>query len=219
MQDAEEIAAKLGIEFEVHPIKFAFSSFSRELAEKRGGALAAIALENLQARLRGVVVMTLANHYGALVLTTGNKSELAMGYCTLYGDMVGALTPIGDLFKTRVYELARYLNETRGKPIPDRSLTKAPSAELRPNQKDEDTLPPYAILDPLLEDYLERVLPFEELDKKHGPKGKAGWVSQILRTVESTEYKRIQCALVLKASPKAFGIGRRFPVAKTWSYP
>jgi NAD+ synthase (glutamine-hydrolysing) len=219
LQDAEELAGKLGIDFEVHPIKFAFSSMSRELAENRGGALASLALENLQARLRGIVVMTLANHYQALVLTTGNKSELAMGYCTLYGDMVGALTPIGDLFKTRVYELARYLNQSFGNPIPERSLTKAPSAELRPNQKDQDTLPPYESLDLLLEDYLEKVLSYEELEKKHGPKGKPDWVAQTLRTVESTEYKRIQSALVLKASPKAFGIGRRFPVAKTWSYP
>jgi NAD+ synthase (glutamine-hydrolysing) len=217
LTDAEALATNLGIAYEVKPIKFSFAALSRELADGRG-TLAPIALENLQARLRGMTLMTLANHESALVLTTGNKSELAMGYCTLYGDMVGALTPIGDVFKTRVYELARHLNKQFGSPIPENSLTKAPSAELKPGQKDEDTLPPYEILDALLEGYLEQLQSVEELEKTHGSKGAKGWVAQILSTVERAEYKRLQSALVLKISPKAFGIGRRFPVAKRWDY-
>lgn len=217
LEDAEELAQNLGISFEVKPIKFMFSTTSREIGEGRG-VLAPLALENLQARLRGVILMTLSNHLGALVLTTGNKSEIAMGYCTLYGDMVGAMTPIGDLFKTRVYALANHLNQVMKNPIPERTLTKAPSAELSPNQKDQDSLPPYETLDMLLEDYIEKSHAVSDLIKMHGAKGPQGWVQDILNRVEMAEYKRIQSALILKASPKAFGIGRRFPVAKTWKY-
>jgi NAD+ synthetase len=204
--------------FEVRPIKFLYSTCVRELAEGRG-ELAPIALENLQARLRGLTLMTLSNHYNALVFTTGNKSELATGYGTLYGDMCGALGPIGDLFKTRVYELARHLNVTHGGPIPERSITKAPSAELRPNQTDQDTLPPYDLLDALLEDYLEKASPLAELEKKYSSAAGAKdpkWVRETLRRVEINEFKRRQAAPVLKVSHKAFGIGRRIPIAKVW---
>ena len=218
LSDAEALATNLGIAFEVRPIKFSYASLSRELGEGRTGGLASLALENLQSRLRGLVLMTLANHDGALVVTTGNKSELAMGYCTLYGDMAGALAPIGDLFKTRVYELSRYVNKALGHPIPESSLTKPPSAELKPNQKDEDTLPPYENLDPLLEDYIEKLMSADDLVRKHGSRGQKGWVEGVLAQVEKMEFKRLQSALVLKTSPKAFGIGRRFPVAKKWSY-
>src|SRR6185437_11924688 len=165
LSDAEELARSLGIPFEVRPIKFLFSQANRELSEGRG-KLSDIAQENLQSRLRGVTLMTLSNHYNALVLTTGNKSELATGYCTLYGDMAGALAPIGDLYKTRVYELARYINEAWGKPIPGRCLTKAPSAELRPNQTDQDTLPPYPELDAVLEEYVEKGTPVAEIEAR-----------------------------------------------------
>jgi NAD+ synthetase len=165
-----------------------------------------------------MTLMTLANHEQALVLSTGNKSEIAVGYCTLYGDMCGALSPIGDLFKTRVYELARYLNAQLGNCIPESSLTKAPSAELRPHQTDQDTLPPYDALDQLLEDYIERRCSLPELIKKHSgkkvPQG-AGWVQTIIRQVERFEFKRRQGAPVLKVSAKAFGLGRRMPIAKT----
>jgi NAD+ synthetase len=218
MEDAEAMAVKLGMPFEVRPIKFLYSTVTRELTQHRG-QLADLALENLQARLRGLTLMTLSNHYSALVLTTGNKSELATGYGTLYGDMCGAIGPIGDVFKTRVYELARHLNATHGAPIPERCLTKAPSAELRPGQTDQDTLPPYELLDALLEDYIERAMPVAELEKKFSkaPGAKEpDWVSSVLRRVEINEFKRRQAAPVLKISHKAFGIGRRVPIAKIW---
>jgi NAD+ synthetase len=160
--------------------------------------------------------MTLANHYNALVFTTGNKSEIATGYCTMYGDMCGALAPIGDVLKTRVYDVAHRLNEWAKRegglpPIPESSMTKAPSAELRPDQKDEDSLPPYEKLDPMLADYLEVGLPVSEVLARHG-----AWVPEILRKIEMNEYKRRQGAPVLKVSAKAFGVGRRVPIAKVW---
>ncbi|MGK5084654.1 NAD+ synthase [Bdellovibrionota bacterium FG-1] len=213
LEDAQLLAGQLGMAFEVRPIKFLFATSSRELAEGRG-QLNPIALENLQARLRGVVLMTLSNHYNALVLTTGNKSELATGYGTLYGDMCGALGPIGDVFKTRVYDLARHLNATRGNSIPERSITKAPSAELKPNQTDQDTLPPYDQLDALLHDYLEKSVSVSELELKYS--SGTGWVRDILRRVELNEFKRRQAAPIFKISSKAFGIGRRIPIAKSW---
>jgi NAD+ synthetase len=217
LEDAEALARNLGIPFEVRPIKFLNSTAVRELGEPRGG-LADLALENLQARLRGLTLMTLSNHYSSLVLTTGNKSELATGYCTLYGDMCGAIAPLGDLYKTQVYALAKHLNATWGGPIPERSITKAPSAELRPDQKDQDTLPPYEVLDELLESYLERGTPVAQLEKTFSKRvpGKPGWVREILRLLEINEYKRRQAAPVLKVSAKAFGIGRRIPIAKQW---
>jgi NAD+ synthase (glutamine-hydrolysing) len=216
LEDAEALARNLGIAFEVRPIKFQFSTLHRELAEGRG-ELHPIAVENLQSRLRGLVLMTLSNHYSSLVLTTGNKSELAMGYCTLYGDMAGALAPIGDLMKTRVYELARYLNLGFGSQIPERSITKPPSAELRPNQTDQDTLPPYEELDPLLAEYIEKGTPVAVLEKKFAKTGeKNSWVREILRRLEVNEYKRRQAAPVLKISSRAFGMGRRIPIAKVW---
>jgi NAD+ synthase (glutamine-hydrolysing) len=218
LEDAQALAAKLGIAFEVRPIKFLFSQAQRELSEGNG-ALAALAVENLQARLRGLILMTLSNHHGALVLTTGNKSELATGYCTMYGDMVGALAPLGDVLKTRVYALAEQINRTMGGAIPQRSIDKAPSAELRPDQKDQDTLPPYPLLDALLEDHLERGVPVATLQERYADapgRPRPGWVSEILRKVELNEYKRRQAAPVLKVSPKAFGIGRRIPIAKHW---
>jgi NAD+ synthase (glutamine-hydrolysing) len=224
LSDAEALARTLGVPFEVRPIKFMFSTVSREIAEGRG-ELASVAQENLQSRLRGVILMTLSNHYNALVLTTGNKSELATGYCTLYGDMAGAIAPLGDLLKTRVYELARYINDSakaqgRTPPIPENTITKAPSAELRPNQTDQDSLPPYPVLDELLADYVERGVSVSELEGKYLSQFKSStggnWVREILRKVEVNEYKRRQAAPVLKISPKAFGIGRRIPIAKFW---
>lgn len=215
LSDAEESARRLGIPFEVRPIKFLFSAAKKEIGDPRGG-LSDIAQENLQSRLRGITLMSLANHYNALVLTTGNKSEVATGYCTLYGDMCGALAPIGDVLKTRVYEISRRLNEQAKAagaepPIPESSITKAPSAELKPDQKDQDTLPPYPELDAMLEDYLEKFTPVAELEKTHGK-----WVREILRRIELNEYKRRQGAPVLKVSTKAFGVGRRVPIAKIW---
>ncbi len=227
LEDAELLAKNLGCRFEVRPIKFLFATASRELSEGLSAGsldaqgqrkLAPLATENLQARLRGLVLMTLSNHYSSLVLTTGNKSELAMGYCTLYGDMVGALAPLGDLFKTRVYELAQNINQQWNSPIPQRSITKAPSAELRPNQTDQDTLPPYEILDQLLSDFIEKRESIATLEKRYLGKlpGDPDWVANILKQMELNEYKRRQNAPVLKISIKAFGIGRRIPIAKNW---
>jgi NAD+ synthase (glutamine-hydrolysing) len=224
LADAELLATQLGTLFETRPIKFLYSQANREISERRG-TLAEIAQENLQSRLRGLILMTLSNHYNALVLTTGNKSEIATGYCTLYGDMCGAIAPIGDLFKTSVYELARHMNESSqlktGKTvIPESSITKPPSAELKPNQTDQDTLPPYEVLDALLEDYVEKGVPVADLEKKYESRFKSpvskNWVRDILRRLEVNEYKRRQAAPVLKISPKAFGIGRRIPIAKFW---
>lgn len=215
LEDAELLARNLGINFEVRPIKFIYSLFQRELSQIKLGQIAPVALENLQSRIRGTMLMTLANHHSALVLTTGNKSELATGYCTLYGDMIGALAPIGDLFKTRVYELARFINQSWGAPIPERSITRAPTAELKPGQLDSDSLPEYESLDAVLEGYIEKMMPVEELEAKFNKK-LGGRVREILRRLELNEYKRRQAVPVLKVSPKAFGIGRRIPLAKEW---
>ena len=217
LEDAEALAKNLGIRFEVQPIKFLNSITAKECSEKRGNQLAPVALENLQSRLRGLILMTLSNHDQALVLTTGNKSELAMGYCTLYGDMVGALAPIGDLFKTKVYQLARHINESRGSPIPERTLTKAPSAEFRPGQTDQDSLPPYPVLDEILEEYLEKGTSVSQIEEQMGAKGFDKLpIPELLRRLELNEYKRRQGAPVLKVSRRAFGIGRRIPIAKIW---
>jgi NAD+ synthase (glutamine-hydrolysing) len=218
LADAEALARALRIRLEVRPIKFLFSTASREISN---GAvnLEGVASENLQSRLRGAILMTLSNALQALVLTTGNKSEIAMGYATLYGDMCGALAPIGDLFKTRVYELARHINASGvlgGAVIPESSLTKPPSAELRPHQTDQDTLPPYDLLDALLAGYLEAGMTVEELERIHDSRHQKGWVRDTLMSVERQEFKRRQAAPVLKVSPKAFGMGRRMPVAKSW---
>ncbi|MBL7715344.1 MAG: NAD+ synthase [Bdellovibrionales bacterium] len=218
LEDAETLARDFRLRFEVRPIKFLFSQALREWSEGRG-KLADLAQENMQSRLRGNILMTLSNHYGALVLTTGNKSELATGYCTLYGDMCGALAPIGDLYKTQVYGLCDYLNRTAkrtGQPlIPERILTRAPSAELRPNQTDQDSLPPYEFLDLTLQLYLEKRLPQAEIESEFKRLGKpTDGIKKTLRLVEINEYKRRQAPPVLKVSQKAFGMGRRMPVAK-----
>jgi len=219
LRDAEELARALRCRFLVRPIKFLFSQSNREIGEGRAQGLAPVAQENLQARLRGVILMTLSNDESAFVLTTGNKSELSTGYCTLYGDMCGALAPLGDLFKTRVYALAREINRTRGGVIPESSITKPPSAELRPGQVDQDTLPPYEVLDALLEGYLEKNLPIRDLESLYGagfPGKSSHWVRETLRRLELNEFKRRQGAPVLKISPKAFGMGRRVPLSKSW---
>jgi NAD+ synthase (glutamine-hydrolysing) len=154
--------------------------------------------------------MAMSNKHNALVLTTGNKSEMSTGYCTLYGDMVGALAVIGDVMKTTVYELGRYANRER-EIIPHNTLTKPPSAELRPNQKDTDSLPPYEVLDPVLEAYVERYETAEEIARQQNLDPVL--VRQVIQLVERSEYKRQQAAPVLKVTRKSFGNGRRFPIA------
>jgi NAD+ synthetase len=166
--------------------------------------------ENIQARIRGSMIMAMSNKFGALVLSTGNKSELGVGYCTLYGDMVGGLAVISDVPKTLVYRLSRYVNSCRAV-IPAASLEKPPSAELRPDQKDSDSLPPYEVLDAILEDYVEDSHSAEQIATERGIDIEL--VRRVMRMVDRAEYKRQQAAPGLKISPKAFGVGRRFPIA------
>lgn len=212
ISDAEELAQKLKINFSVNSIKFLFSTFMLELKNLFQNAAADITEENLQARLRGVLLMAVANKKRGLVLTTGNKSELAVGYCTTYGDMAGALAPLGDLYKTRVYELARYINtSTDAPPIPQSTLEKPPSAELRPNQKDQDSLPDYAVLDQLLEGFFEQKKGSADLIAAGFS---ADLVQKILNLIKISEFKRRQAAPVLKVTSKAFGLGRRVPIVR-----
>jgi NAD+ synthetase len=166
--------------------------------------------ENIQSRSRGMVLMALSNKFGALVLSTGNKSELGVGYCTLYGDMVGGLAVISDVTKTLVYRLSEYVN-LRREIIPRATIDKAPSAELRPDQKDSDSLPPYDVLDAILEDYVEESRSAEEIAQSRNYD--LNLVKRVIRMVERSEYKRQQAAPGIKISEKAFGYGRRFPIA------
>ena len=208
--DARELAGRLGIRFEMLGIHDGYETMMKTLGSLFAGTEFGLAEENLQSRLRGVLLMALSNKFGALVLTTGNKSEMSTGYCTLYGDMVGALAVIGDVMKTKVYELSRYANR-QGEVIPHATLTKAPSAELRPEQKDTDSLPAYEVLDPILEAYVERYCPAEQIAEEQ--KVDVELVRQVLKLVERSEYKRQQAAPVLKVTRKSFGPGRRFPIA------
>jgi NAD+ synthase (glutamine-hydrolysing) len=208
--DARDLAGRLGIRFEMLPIHDGYEAAMETLEPLFKGTPFGLAEENLQSRLRGVLLMALSNKFGALVLTTGNKSEMSVGYCTLYGDMVGALAVIGDVMKTNVYKLSRYANRER-EVIPVATIEKAPSAELRPEQKDTDSLPPYEVLDPILEAYVERYCSAEQIAAEQGVD--VGLVRQVLKLVERSEYKRQQAAPVLKVTRKSFGMGRRFPIA------
>jgi NAD+ synthetase len=212
LEDARLLAARLGIAYDVIPIEPPFASVRQQLQPVFSGLPEDTTEENVQARLRGVILMALSNKFGSLVLTTGNKSELAVGYCTLYGDMCGGLAVISDVPKTMVYRLARWINRDR-ELIPTSSLTKPPSAELRPNQTDQDTLPPYDILDAILEHSVVEAkslpeivaLGFSEAD-----------VRRVVHLIELNEYKRRQAAPGLKVTSKAFGVGRRIPIAQRY---
>jgi NAD+ synthase/NAD+ synthase (glutamine-hydrolysing) len=213
--DARDLARNLGIRFELIPIKNQYGAFLDVLGPLFDGSTIGVTEENLQSRLRGVTLMALSNKWGALVLTTGNKSELAVGYCTLYGDMCGGLAIISDVPKTLVYSLARVANKRHGNAIPENTFVKPPSAELRPDQKDIDSLPPYEILDQILRLYIEN---------NESPEQIAGalalpvaLVRDIVNKVDRNEYKRQQAAPGLKVTTKAFGIGRRFPIAQRFS--
>jgi NAD+ synthase (glutamine-hydrolysing) len=210
IQDARKLARNLGIRFELLPIHDVFAKFQLVLQPLFAGTSFGLAEENLQPRIRGTLLMALSNKFGALVLTTGNKSEMATGYCTLYGDMVGALAVIGDVMKTRVYGLSRYVNRVK-EVIPTATIEKPPSAELRPEQRDTDSLPPYEVLDPILEAYVERYCSAEQIAEDQGVD--VGLVRSVLQLVERSEYKRQQAAPVLKVTKKSFGMGRRFPIA------
>lgn len=230
IEDAEHLSRNLGIAWELISIRDIFETYLAALQRLFHGLPPDITEENLQSRIRGTLLMALANKLSALVLTTGNKSEMATGYCTLYGDMAGALAVIGDVYKTGVYRLARYANRDR-EIIPQNTLNKQPSAELRPGQQDTDSLPPYDILDPILEAYVEHYATpekiLEQLQQREIPDVRSNGsntavaematvdlalVQSVLRMVEKSEYKRQQAAPVLKVTAKAFGSGRRFPI-------
>lgn len=213
--DARDLARNLGIRFELIPIKNQYNAFLNVLEPLFDGGSVGVTEENLQSRLRGVTLMALSNKWGALVLTTGNKSELAVGYCTLYGDMCGGLAVISDVPKTLVYSLARVANQRHSNAIPENTFAKPPSAELRPDQKDTDSLPPYEILDQILRLYIEEnAAPQRIADSLHLP---VTLVRDIVNKVDRNEYKRQQAAPGLKVTTKAFGIGRRFPIAQRFS--
>ena len=210
IEDSRRLAQNLGIRFEIIAISGLFDEYTQALAPLFAGRKPDTTEENIQSRVRGTLIMSLSNKFNALVLTTGNKSEMAVGYCTLYGDMVGALAVIGDLVKTRVYAICHWLNRDQ-EVIPFAILEKPPSAELRPDQKDTDSLPPYDVLDPILEAYVEHYQPPEQIAREHG--FPLPLVQQVVRLVERSEYKRQQAAPVLKVTSKSFGMGRRFPIA------
>jgi NAD+ synthetase len=210
LTDAEKLARNLGIRYEVLPIEPVFNSVEAQLQKVFAGTKPNEAEENIQSRLRGVTLMALSNKFGALVLTTGNKSEMAVGYCTLYGDMNGALAPIADVLKTDVYKIARWVNRER-EIIPSASITKPPSAELRPGQTDQDSLPPYEILDAILDLYVVKNFSKAEIVARGFG---AAVVNDVVNKINFSEYKRRQAAPGLKVSPRAFGMGRRIPVAQ-----
>ena len=210
LSDAEALAKNLGIRFDLLPIETVFQAVENQLSGVFADAPPNEAEENVQSRLRGLALMALSNKFGALVLTTGNKSEMAVGYCTLYGDMCGALAVIADVFKTDVYRLAGWINREKIV-IPEASILKLPSAELRLNQTDQDSLPPYDVLDAILEAYVIRNLAPEEIIRRGFA---APVVKDVINKVTFSEYKRRQAAPGLKISPRAFGTGRRVPIAQ-----
>ncbi|MDE2714923.1 MAG: NAD+ synthase [Verrucomicrobiota bacterium] len=212
LDDAQALAENLGIQYDVVPIEAGFETAKQSLAPVFGDRPEDVTEENMQARLRGLLLMAMSNKFGSLVLTTGNKSELAVGYCTLYGDMCGGLAVISDVPKTMVYRLARWMNRD-GEVIPASTIEKPPSAELRPDQKDEDSLPPYDVLDAILERY---VVEGQSVDEIIAADFDADTVRRIARLIDLNEYKRRQAAPGLKVTSKAFGVGRRIPVAKRY---
>jgi NAD+ synthase (glutamine-hydrolysing) len=210
IDDARTLAKNLGIRFDLLSINPVYQAYREILKHVFAGTKEDVTEENIQSRARGTLLMALSNKFGAIVLSTGNKSELGVGYCTLYGDMVGGLAVISDVPKTLVYRLSAYVNSRRTV-IPQATLDKPPSAELRPDQKDSDSLPPYEILDAVLEDYVEDSHSAERIAADRGLDIEV--VKRVIRMVDRAEYKRQQAAPGLKISPKAFGYGRRFPIA------
>ncbi|QPJ62184.1 MAG: NAD+ synthase [Candidatus Nitronauta litoralis] len=209
-EDAEALARSLAIRFETIPILPLFEQYKETLRPLFGEGPEDVTEENIQARIRGNLLMAVSNKWGSMVLSTGNKSEMSVGYCTLYGDMAGGLSVLSDVLKTRVYQLARWINRN-GEVIPQRVIDRPPTAELRPDQTDQDSLPPYETLDAILESYIERHLSLEEIVAQgHDSK----LVSEITSKVDNNEYKRNQAAPGLKVTGKAFGSGRRIPIAQ-----
>ncbi|HPA73349.1 MAG TPA: NAD+ synthase [Spirochaetota bacterium] len=210
VDDSIQLAENLGIRISTIPIVDLFDQYKKTLSGIFNGLPEDVTEENIQARIRGNLLMSVSNKFGCLLLTTGNKSELATGYCTLYGDMSGGLAVISDVPKTLVFKLAKHLNRDR-EIIPQATIEKRPSAELRENQTDQDSLPPYDILDQILECYVEKKMSLEEIVRLGFP---AAVVADVLKKVNTNEYKRIQAAPGLKVTSKAFGIGRRVPIAQ-----
>ena len=212
--DARVMAERLGIQFDIVPITPAYEEMTRTLAPVFAGRRPDVTEENIQSRLRGLTLMALSNKFGALVLTTGNKSEIAVGYCTLYGDMCGGLAVISDVPKTMVYSLSHVANRRHNGAIPQSVFDKPPSAELRPDQKDSDSLPEYDVLDSILRLYVEEMRSAADIANELGLP--VGLVRDVARKVDLSEYKRQQAAPGLKVTTKAFGMGRRFPVAQRY---
>ncbi len=213
VQDAQDLAQRLGIQFNLVPLAAAHDAMDATLRPHFASRAPDTTEENVQARLRGVILMGFSNKFGSLLVTTGNKSELAVGYCTLYGDMCGGLAVISDVPKTLVWELARWIN-AQGQPvIPERSITKVPSAELRPNQTDQDSLPPYEVLDQIVERYVEREQPARQIIAEL-PGVDEATVLRVVRMIDFNEYKRKQSAPGIKVTGRAFGFGRRMPIAQ-----
>lgn len=212
VDDARALAQNLGIAFHIVPIQPIYQPYETAVEELFAEKKFDTTNENIQARIRGNLLMAWSNRTGALVLTTGNKSELAVGYCTLYGDMAGGLALLGDVYKTMVYRVSRWVNRER-EIIPQSTLNKAPSAELRPNQTDQDTLPPYDVLDGILKLYIEEWL---EVDAIAARGFDRDLVARILRLVDTNEFKRAQAAPTIRVSAKAFGSGRDMPIAQRW---
>ncbi|MCK9293611.1 MAG: NAD+ synthase [Desulfobulbaceae bacterium] len=210
IDDARALAANLGIRFEIIEISETFASFRQTLSPLFAGLREDVTEQNIQARIRGTLLMALANKFNALLLSTGNKSEMAVGYCTLYGDMAGALSLLSDVPKQMVYALARFVNRQQ-EIIPPRTISRAPTAELAPNQKDQDDLPPYEMLDPILSAYLEEHLSIADIVGRGFARD---IVEDIIRRIKRNEYKRQQAAMGLKVTSKAFGFGRRYPIAQ-----
>jgi NAD+ synthase (glutamine-hydrolysing) len=218
--DAHALAENLGIAFHTIPIAETVASAETSLGPVFEGRARDVAEENIQARIRGLLMMALSNKFGSILLTTGNKSEIAVGYCTLYGDMAGGLAVISDVFKTQVYALARWINSDYASRagrdreiIPTGTITKPPSAELRPGQVDQDSLPPYDVLDSILRDYVEEGLSRREIVARGHD---AAVVNDIARKVDRNEYKRKQAAPGLRITPLAFGVGRRIPIVQKY---
>ncbi|HNX91547.1 MAG TPA: NAD+ synthase, partial [Candidatus Omnitrophota bacterium] len=214
MSDAEKLANNLGIKYINVPIKDIHKSYMALLDHILEGGTRGVTEENIQARIRGNILMAFSNKYGWLVLTTGNKSETAVGYCTLYGDMAGGFAVIKDVPKTLVYELADHVNSKAGKNIiPESIIERAPTAELKPGQKDSDSLPEYDLLDPVLKDYIEEDMSFESLRRKYP---KAGFIEKVMKMVDKNEYKRRQAAPGIRITSRAFGRDRRLPITNKY---
>jgi NAD+ synthetase len=215
VNDARQLAANLGIEFHIIPIQQVHQSYEQTLAEVFTGRAADVTEENLQARIRGAILMAISNKFNHLLLTTGNKSEIAVGYCTLYGDMCGGLAVISDVPKTMVWELSRWINQHEGRElIPRSSIEKVPSAELRPNQTDQDSLPPYDVLDTIMYRYVEEEKGAAQIIAEGFD---LPTVQRVIRLIDRSEYKRRQMAPGLKVTSRAFGFGRRMPIAQNYT--